>query len=508
MFEFFTTWKYLYSPGSTSRAGKFFLLSVILFLIGLTAFLLKIKSIQFIAIIFASIGIFGISITGLLYFFNVFTTISITSVLLGTAVISIVWSVSSGFQKEFKDKILGVNGHILFMPHTNQFSNYELPLEVARKDPQVVEAAPFNLNEMLIVRKNRHSGVLIKGISPEVSQKVLDLPKHLRNGSIDSLNINKNFSPEVSLDDKDDSEETVQSEKKNKNQSDGDRLCASGKAPWPSLIIGKGLADRLKIKSGDAVTLVSPYIGFSATLGSGSKTVPVKNIDFCVTGIFYAGFEEYDQKLAYTHIHVTRFFNPRGENEKPTVFGIEIRLKNMDEAEKVSARLKQTLHNQGIALRVVTWGELNPQVFQNLQFHRTVIWVLLFFLITVSSFGVLSALYMLVLDKRKEISILKAIGASDSSIAMIFVSSGVIIGLIGLALGQSIGTFISFLLKQYNFPLDPEVYIISKLPVNINIESFFMISVTTFLLCIAATLFPALKAAHADPQAGLARRKT
>ncbi|MBN2724916.1 MAG: ABC transporter permease [Deltaproteobacteria bacterium] len=509
MFEIFTSWKYLYSPGKSKSILKIFLFSITLVLLGISVFIFDIKFLQFPAIILTSVGLLTFLTTGLLIFFNVFTTISITSVLLGTAVISIVWSVSSGFQREFKEKILGVNGHILLMPHSSPFSNFELPLEISRKDPDVIEAAPFNLNEMLIMKDGKHSGVLIKGISPDISKKVLDLPKHLKSGSIESLNLNKDYSPDTDEpSDFDDSEDTLDSIQQNGTKPLGNELCRSQKAPWPSIILGKALADRLNIKIGDAVTLVSPFLGFSGTLGSSTKTVPVKNFEFCVTGIFFAGFEEYDQKLAYTHIHVTRFFNPTGENDKPTVFGIEMRLKNMDQADAVSARLKSALQQNGVSLRVVTWSELNPQVFQNLQFHRTVIWVLLFFLITVSSFGVLSALYMLVLDKRKEIAILKAIGASDSSIAMIFVTSGMIIGIIGLIAGQTLGTLISFLLKEYSFPLDPEVYIISKLPVNISIESFVMISLTTFVLCIAATLFPALKAAKSDPAGGLARRKT
>jgi lipoprotein-releasing system permease protein len=506
MFELFSAWKYLYNPRELPLVKKLLMLSIAVSVIGLLMFIFSHTNLQFWGVIIFSIGSLFTLILLLLRVFSVFTTISIASVLVGTMVITIVWCVSSGFQREFKEKILGVNGHILIMTYGTPFSNYKEPLEICRQDPGVIEAAPFNLNEMLATRDSKHSGILVKGIDPLIAPRVLDLPKQLISGSMEGLLKNSNYSPESNTSTQDDSEETVTEEKKNNYIKA--KHCLGKDNKWPGIILGKGLAKRLNVKTGDSITLISPLSQFSYT-GSEEDTVPkIKEIDFCVVGIFFAGFEEYDQKLSYAHLKVTRHFNPKLPKDGENIFGLEMRLKNMDDADIVAGRLRQKLSKHGLNLRVVTWGELNPQVFQNLQFHKQVIWILLFFLITVSAFGVLSALYMLVLDKKREISTMKALGASDSSIAWIFVFSGGLIGILGMVLGEGMGFVVSFMLKSYSFPLDPEVYIISHLPVSIKPENFLWISVVTLALCFISTFFPAIKAAKAKTIDGLVKNRT
>ncbi|MBU1070463.1 ABC transporter permease [Myxococcota bacterium] len=507
MFELFTSWRYLYNPRKSRLYDRiliaFFLfttLNIVLFFTGPSWY-------QFIGAILFGFGLLGTSVFLLLHFFSVFTTISISSVLLGTTVLTLVWSVSSGFQREFKEKILGVNGHILLMPQGATFPDPEKTLQIAREDGDVVEAAPFNLNEMLIVRDNRHSGVLVKGISPYLASRVLDLPQHLLAGNIFQLERNQFPLPAEASAIVDDSEETVE-DAKTAAPKNGDDYCRQPDHKWPGIILGSGLARRMGVQMGDALTLLSPMSSFNMAMDTSQIAPTVQNLDVCVVGIFFAGFEEYDQKLAYVHLNVSFSFNPKVAESGETVFGIEMRLTDMDVADAVAARLQSRFESNGQNIRVVTWSALNPQVFQNLQFHKIVIWVLLFFLITVAAFGVLSALYMLVLDKRREISILKALGASDHAVARVFIFAGVIIGSLGMVLGQGIGMLMSFVLRAYSFPLDPEVYIINRLPVSIQFTNIAMISLTTVILCILATLFPALKAARARPVEGFLEKKS
>ncbi len=506
MFEFFTSWRYLYNPRKNPLFFKLFLFSVLFTVLSILLFFRGPSFIQLFAGILFGIGLLFVSVFALLRFFSVFTTISIASVLLGTTVLTLVWSVSSGFQKEFKEKILGVNGHILLMPQGAHFSNPEKTLDTAREDPEVVEAAPFNLNEMLIVRNNRHSGVLVKGIDPVLADRVLDLPRHLLAGSIFGLQKNSELEPGEQAAAVDESEATV--DEGVEVPESGDEFCRRPDHTWPGIILGAGLARRMGVRPGDAVTLVSPLSSFSMSLDTTQVAPTVQNLDMCVVGIFFAGFEEYDQKLAYVHLNVSYSFNPKTADSGKSVFGIEMRLHDMDTAEETAARLQARFESSGQNIRVVTWGALNPQVFQNLQFHKIVIWVLLFFLITVAAFGVLSALYMLVLDKRREISILKALGASDRSVARVFMYAGVLIGSMGLVVGQGIGLMMSWVLRMYSFPLDPEVYIINRLPVSIQVTNILMISLTTVILCVLATLFPALKAARARPVEGFLQNKS
>ncbi len=507
MFELFAGWRYLYGAKPRRWVHYAFAAMVALCMAGAAGFLFGDGWLRFASALLLGAGALGASIFFLLRFFSVFTTISITSVLLGTTVLTVVWNVSSGFQREFKEKILGVNGHILLMPQGATFADPERILSLARQDPDVVEAAPFNLNEMLIVRRERHSGVLVKGIRPFLAMRVLDLPRHMTEGNMLELERNPFVADEPqSASAEDDSEATADAPVADAAM-DGDSYCRRFDHRWPGIILGAGLARRLGVRTGDAVTLVSPMSSFGMTVDAGSVAPRVRNLDMCVVGIFFAGFEEYDQKLAYVHLNVSYAFNPRVDGRSDTIFGIEMRLSDMDRADAAAERLSASYEAAGMNVRVVTWSALNPQVFQNLQFHRVVIWVLLFFLISVAAFGVLSALYMLVLDKRKEISILKALGASDNAVARIFIFAGVVIGLLGMALGQGIGLMMCGVLRAYSFPLDPEVYIINHLPVSIQFSNVAMISVTTLVLCILATLFPAFKAARARPVEGFLHQK-
>ncbi|MGM0597322.1 MAG: ABC transporter permease [Myxococcota bacterium] len=503
MFELFTSWKYIFSPQKKAIILKIFLAGLFILITGLVLFFQSRKTLQFTGVILFSIGCTVSFVSFLLRYFSVFTTISIGSVFLGTTVITVVWSVSSGFQKDFKEKILGVNGHILIMTRSQPFVDYKIPLEIARKNFRVKEAGPFNLNELIAVKGKNHSGILIKGIKPDISKKILDLPKHLIKGKITDLSKNSDYDPAHAPPPPDDSEETIDD-----SESTGSQINPCGKkdTKWPGLILGKGLTQKLGVKKGDFLTVFSPTSTYFSHLEVNQAT-QLNKIDFCITGIFYVGFEEYDEKLAYAHIDVTQLFNPTTEDGKKTIFGLEMRLHDMDTAPVVAAQIKQKLQENGYNLRVVTWGQLNPQVFQNLQFHKTVIWILLFFLITVAAFGMLSALYMLVLDKRKEISILKSMGATDFSVAIIFVLSGSLIGAIGLLVGDLLGFILSLMLKIYSFPLDSEVYIISSLPVSIKGENFLMISLVTISLCILATVLPAFKAARTKPVYGLMKNR-
>lgn len=507
MFELFAGWRYLYGAKPRKWVRISFWVLVLLGALGLAAFLVGSGWLRFAGTLLFGGGILIASIFLLLQFFSVFTTISMTSVLLGTTVLTLVWNVSSGFQREFKEKILGVNGHILLMPQGATFSDPERILQIARHDSDVVEAAPFNLNEMLIVRKEKHSGILVKGIQPFLAMRVLDLPQHMVEGNMLSLERNAFVFNTQATTVSDDSEETADTSDPVSVNVDADAYCRSPDHHWPGIILGSGLARRLGVRTGDAVTLVSPMSSFSMTMDVGTTTPRVQNLDLCVVGVFFAGFEEYDQKLSYVHLNVSYAFNPRVDGRNDTIFGIEMRLTDMDRADAVAARLSASYEAAGMNVRVVTWGALNPQVFQNLQFHRVVIWVLLFFLISVASFGVLSSLYMLVLDKRREISILKAMGASNTAVARIFVFAGLVIGLMGMMIGQGIGLMMCVLLRAYSFPLDPEVYIINRLPVSIQASNIVMISVTTMVLCIVATLFPAFKAARARPVEGFLQKR-
>ncbi|MBU1534942.1 ABC transporter permease, partial [Myxococcota bacterium] len=354
MFEFFSAWRYLYNPQKHPVIKRLLPFSLAVCLAGLLLFWLAPKTFQFSGVILFSIGALITLTLALLFFFSVFTTISIASVLIGTMVITIVWCVSSGFQREFKEKILGVNGHILIMTYGTPFNNYKEPLAISRSLSQVEEAAPFNLNEMLAIKGEKHSGILVKGIRPAVAKRVLDLPKQLLSGSISDLDKNADYSPDREIPPEDDSEETKKISATGKKNRENP--CQRADNKWPGIILGKGLAKKLKVSRGDSLTIISPLSQFSLSHGSDNTAPKVREIEFCVVGIFYAGFEEYDQKLAYAHLKVTRHFNPMVPDGAENIFGLEMRLTNMDDADIVANVLRARLGQKGHNLRVVTWS--------------------------------------------------------------------------------------------------------------------------------------------------------
>jgi lipoprotein-releasing system permease protein len=398
---------------------------------------------------------------GLLYFFSVFTTVSTLGVVLGVAALTVVLAVTTGFQQEFRDKVLGVNAHVIIMKNTDDFSEYRQIEEKAWAiDPDVIAVQPFILMEMVATRGSGEvSGVLIKGVDPERVTTVLDLQKHMVEGEVASLG-----------------EETA------------DRP--------GNIIIGREVAHKLKAELADELTVVAPLSNFDPDTWTSRGEAP-KTRTFGVSGIFYSGFDEYDRRLMYISLREAQELRGRGDQ----VMGVELKVANVERAKAIADKLDKELG--GSPYVVQDWNELNHNLFTALTLQKLALLIILTLIIVVATFNMVSALTMMVIDKTREIAILKSMGANSISVARVFRVVGLTIGAIGTALGLIIGLTLCVVVKDYGYRLDPKVYLIDRLPISVEPTEVILVAAITLVISLVATWFPSNKAASLRPVEGL-----
>ena len=398
----------------------------------------------------------------LLCVFTVFTTVSVLGVVLGVAALTVVLAVTTGFQQQFREKVLGVNAHVIIMKNTQKISEYREIEKVAWSiDSEVTAVHPFIFNEMQVTNgKGAMSGVAVKGVDPERVSTVLDLHKHIKEGSIESL---KKPHPE-------------------------------GEAP--PIILGEVLARKLKASLGDELTVVAPLSNVDVKDWTSTGRAP-RTKAFRVSGIFYSGFDEYDRRLMYIHLDDARQLLDWGDE----VMGIELKVKNVERARIIAEKLDRELG--GVPYDVKDWYELNKPLFMALTLQKVALLIILTLIIAVATFNMVSALTMMVTDKTREIAILKSMGATSGGIARIFQIVGICIGGIGTVFGLGIGLILCESISRYNYPLDPKVYLIDRLPIEVNSSEVLLVGVITMVISALATILPSTRAASLRPIDGL-----
>jgi lipoprotein-releasing system permease protein len=394
--------------------------------------------------------------------------VSVLGVVFGVAALTVVLSVTTGFQQQFRDKVLGVNAHVIITKNTNDFIEYEEVEKMAWKiDPEVIAVQPFVFVEMLVTRgKGDVSGVAIKGVDPARVSKVLALHEHMIEGSVDALSVKPR------------------------------------PGEPPPIIVGKVLARKIKAGVGDELTVVAPLSNVDTQNWTATGQAPLSKT-FRVAGVFYSGFDEYDRRVLYIPLQdaMDLFYNQQERGpQKKQVQGIELKLADVERAGEISARLEQKL---GGAYLIQPWDELNRNLFTALALQKIVLLIILTLIIAVAAFNMISALTMMVIDKTREIAILKSMGASSSGIARLFQVVGLAIGGVGTVFGLAIGLTLCEVVERYNYRLDPKVYLIDRLPISVNPSEVAMVAVITMVISAVATLFPATKASSLTPVEGL-----
>jgi lipoprotein-releasing system permease protein len=518
-------------------------------------------------------------------FVSVGTTFAILGVTLGVAALAIVMSVTGGFQAQFKQKVLGVNAHVLVLKYSLDFREYRDVMDKVRTVKGVTGVAPFVINPMMVTHGARTAtGVLLKGVDPSVMGQVLDLPKYITAGSLDGMrrpgakppgrppDVFRDPLDDFSLDagagggaaesdagdhsllnaireriaaddaknargDSEDAGSPEDDETDAPRKSKGHSATALAEVPpplsaphgdvtpdggytsllpsdddipdqldpdpcknpaqvaaLPGVVIGKTLSKQLGVGIGDCLQITSPTIGIA--FGASGVRPPIAK-QFRVIAVFEAGFDQYDSKLVYTDLYEAEQFYEQGDS----VTGVEMTVKDVDHAQAIGKEIDKLLAN-GV-YRIMDWHELNRGLFTALLIQQIGMSCVLALIIVVAAFTVIATLIMVVLEKRKEIALLKALGARNDAILRVFLYQGGFIGAIGTTFGLILGYLGCEALSAYHFPLDPKVYFISTLPVEILPHEFIITGVFAILICLVATLFPSLYASGLRPSDGL-----
>ncbi len=408
------------------------------------------------------VGMISTAVFGLLSLFSVFTSVSVLGVALGVAALTIVFAVTTGFEQQFRDKVLGVNAHVIVLKSQATFAEYRDVMKTAKRiDPEVLAVQPFIFAEMLVTRgKGELSGVAIKGVDPKLVRGVLDLDRHMIEGSIDTL-----------------AHEPKPGE-------------------LPPIIMGKELAHKLKAKIGDQVTVVVPLSNIDFDTWRAKSSAP-RTRKFRVSGIFYSGFDEYDRRLMYTSLRETQELIGRGDQ----VMGVELKVKNVDRANEIAKKLERALG--GPPYQVQDWYDLNQNLFTALKLQKLALVIILTLIIIVAAVNLVSALTMMVTDKTREIAILKSMGATSSSVSRVFLFLGVAIGGVGTVIGVAIGLVTCYVVSAYGYHLDPKVYLIDRLPIDVRWFEVLLVAGVTLVISLFATWAPAKAASALRPVEGL-----
>ena len=443
----------------------------------------------------------------LLYFFSLFTSISIFGVFLGTAALVIVLSVMGGFESDLRRKILGTTSHaVVTRPH-KMFTGYRELLKQISSMPDVHAVTPYLEGEVMITSQTNLSGVLLRGIDPRTIHRVTKLPSYLKApggaGRLDYLihpeKLAKipeaRFRPLVTgplgKDEPGQGKADMEDELLDVEGEVGKEV--QPRTVYPGVVIGAELAKNLRLYVGDDVNVVAPLGGMSP-MGPVPKSKP-----FRVAGIFFSGMYEYDTKFAYITIPAAQRFLGIGDE----ITGLEVKAKDIEQATPLADEIRRML--KGKSYQVKDWKEINRNLFSALKLERVVMFIVLIFIVLVASFSIITTLTMLVLQKRREIAALKSMGASNRSVLMIFLASGLYIGVIGMLVGMLTGVSFCLFLLYVGLPLDPEVYYISVLPVQMNVRDISLVALASVTLSFLATIYPSLLAANLKPVDGLRR---
>jgi lipoprotein-releasing system permease protein len=394
--------------------------------------------------------------------FSVFTTVSTMGVVLGVASLVVVLAVTSGFEREFQDKVLALNAHLIVMPYGDaDIDSPELDRveEKLRDIPGVVRMSRFlfSAGEVMVGR----IGANLKGV--DLRDGADDLRHALIAGRVEDLAAPASC--------------PLPAGTARKETTDVGRIA-----------LGAELAHKLHVKLGGCVSIMVP---FSAE-GAGAPPAFL----FKVVALFRMGFNEYDTRLAYVSLADAR----RIANVRTSVPGIELRFSDPLMALHMTDEVRRRLD---APYRVIDWKELNHNLFMALTMQKVMISLLLVLIIVVAAFNIIASLTMIVLSKVREIAILKSMGARSTTVARIFLVGGTTVGAIGTTFGILYGLLVCLAARLYGYPLDPKVYLIGRLPVQIAASEIVGVAAATLGICFLATLYPAWRASRMRAVDGL-----
>jgi len=382
-------------------------------------------------------------------FISVITVISVLGVMIGVMALVVVLSVMNGFRADLMSKILGVKSHVLVLSYKGAFNDYK---RVAGRVGQVegaVATTPFIHSQVMVNRSGNVSGAILRGIQPETAGNVLSIERMIKDGSLSSL----------------------------ENSWDG----------LPTVIIGNELSKQLGAYPGDVLNMISPE-GKLTPMGRVPNSQKYK-----VAAVFDSGMYEYDASMVFVSLKEAQAFLGFGDR----VSGLEVRVKDVYKSDKVGLKIQNALGNP---YWTKDWKVMNRSLFSALKLEKFAMFVILTMIVLVGALNIISTLVMVVMEKTRDVAILRAMGASAKSIMTIFMVQGLLVGLVGTLAGLASGLGICHLLARYKFiSLPSDVYYITTLPVRVEFWDVCLVSLSAVVISFLATIYPSWHASKLNP---------
>lgn len=382
-------------------------------------------------------------------FISVITVISVLGVMIGVMALVVVLSVMNGFRADLMSKILGVKSHLLVLSYKGAFNDYKRVAGRAGQVEGVVATTPFIHSQVMVNRSGNVSGAILRGIQPETVGSVLSIEPMIKDGSLSSL------------------------------ESSWDGL--------PTIIIGSELSKQLSAYPGDVLNIISPE-GKLTPLGRVPNSQKYK-----VTAVFDSGMYEYDAAMVFISLKEAQAFLGFGDR----VSGLEVRVKDVYKSDKIGIKIQNALGNP---YWTKDWKVMNRSLFSALKLEKFAMFVILTMIVLVGALNIISTLVMVVMEKTRDVAILRAMGASAKSIMTIFMVQGLLVGLVGTFAGLASGLGICHLLARYKFiSLPSDVYYITTLPVRVEFWDVCLVSLSAVVISFLATIYPSWHASKLNP---------
>ncbi len=395
-------------------------------------------------------------------FISVITFISVLGITVGVTALIIVLSVMNGFEENLKEKILGINANVVVTELGQGMRDYDAVAQKVRKMPGITGASPFTYNQAMISSPGGVVGAVIRGLDVKTAGSVTVLPSKIREGTLEGIK-------------------------------------APLKGAAPGIIIGSELARNIGVKPGDSVNVISP-------MGTMTPAGPVPRMAaFHVAGVFELGMYEYDSSMAFISLENSQSFFRLGD----TVTGVEVKIDDIYKAEQAADEIMTELKGP---YWTRTWMEMNRNLFSALRLEKVAMFIILTLIILVAALNIISTLIMVVMEKGKDIAILKSLGATSGGIMKIFMVEGIIIGVTGTFFGTALGLaaalnlekIVQFIERAFHFKvLPPSVYYIDTFPSKVEPAVVIVIVLISIGISFLATLYPSWQASRFDPVEGL-----
>ena len=387
-------------------------------------------------------------------FISLISILSVAGVAVGVMALIIVLGVMTGFTQELRDKILGINSHIIVQRFGGPIEDYDRVARTVAAIDGVAAVTPYIYTQTMITSARTGTGAILRGIDPTGADSVLQTKKYLKGCTL------------------------------------ADLLPREGSRRPPGIILGSELARQLRVYKGDKVRLLS----------SSGPLTPIGIIPrikvLRVVGIFQTDMYEYDSSMAYVSMATAQDFLEMGD----AVHGVEVRLHDIYQARDLARTIEKRLGKEYIAK---DWMRMNKNLFSALRLEKTALSIVVALVVIVAAFNIVSTLIMVVMEKNRDIAILKSMGASSMQIMKIFVYEGLVIGLTGTLIGVGGGLGVCALLERYRFIKLPDVYPLSTLPVTIVPGDVVLIAASAVIITLLATLYPSWQASRVEPAKAL-----